>query len=185
MNMNKLIPTIMVVALGLLPGMSIASGNMGVKRTEATVREVIDGDTVSVIRNGQKFNVRLLFIDAMETKDNPKLKRDIADYSKKGVLVKKKDMLALGKLAMIYLKSVLKNGDKVILESYTGKQKDRYGRLLSVIYKKGTNINLLMVREGYARVYFIGKIPEKVRTIYQNEENLAKSNNKVIWNYIR
>ena len=153
-------------------------------RSEAVVQEVVDGDTVTVLRDGAKLHVRMLFIDTMEAKNNQKLNRDIADYAKKGIIVKKKDMLALGKLGKIYLSSLLKKGDKVTLESYKGNLKDRYGRTLAVLYRNGSNVNLAMVREGYARVYFIGRVPDGVKKNYTEAENNARSGKKVIWNYL-
>lgn len=181
--MRQLISLIFIVVL-YLP-LSVEAKTFTTSKSEAVVLEVIDGDTITVRKNGDKQHVRMLFIDTMESKNNAKLKRDVLAYAQKGVQIRKKDMLALGKLATIYLRSVLKPGDRVVLESYQGNRKDRYGRLLAVVYKKDINVNLLMVREGYARVYFIGKVPENVKVRYQSEENGARAGNKVIWNYLK
>lgn len=177
---------ITVLILALFSNLSFAAKmkSFVTVRSEAVVQEVIDGDTVTVLRDGVKIHVRMLFIDTMEAKNNQKLNRDISDYAKKGIIVKKKDMLALGKLGKIYLSSIIKKGDKVILESYKGNLKDRYGRTLAVLYKNSSNINLMMVREGYARVYFIGRVPDNVKKTYTETENTAKSGKKVIWNYL-
>ena len=93
--------------------------------SNAIVTNVIDGDTL-VISGGER--VRLLGIDAPE----------------RGEFYYNGSKRRLEELA---------DKKQVILES-EGEDKDRYGRLLRYIILNETNINILLVKEGYAICYF-------------------------------
>lgn len=171
------------ILVGLSTSLSFAKERV-IKRTDAVITDVIDGDTVKVKTRNGNVNVRLLYIDTMEKSDNTKMRNDIKKLEKEGVRVRKKDMIALGKIAKIYLRSILRDGDAVVLETVQGREKDRYGRTLAVILKKGSNINLAMVQNGYARTYFVGSVDEKTKKTYLEAESGAKKGRLVIWNYI-
>lgn len=101
----------------------------------ARVVWVTDGDTITVRVGDRSEKVRLVGIDAPEVHDEREPWRRAA--------------LA----ASEYLRGQLK-GRTVTLEA-DGVQKDRddYGRLLRYVYLEGRNLNLELVRLGYARVY--------------------------------
>jgi endonuclease YncB( thermonuclease family) len=164
---------------------SFAATSPSIKKIDAIIRSVTDGDTVVVSTGNDELKVRLLYIDAMEKSYNAKMRRDIRDLESHGVHVRKNDLVALGKLAKIYLASILREKDPVTLEIVVGREKDRYHRTLAVIYKKELNINLLMVQSGYARAYFVGKTPETVRKTYRQAEDNARTANRVIWKYLK
>jgi micrococcal nuclease len=151
------------------------------KQKEAIVVRAVDGDTIVVRFDNKTEKVRLLFIDAMESESNSKLMRDVEKLHKNGIYVKKKDMIELGKRAANYLKSLLPYQSKITLETWEGKERDKYGRLLALVYDEGKNINLEMVKEGYARAYFLGYVPQPEKILFSKAEEEAKARKSVIW----
>ncbi|ASK61493.1 endonuclease [Virgibacillus phasianinus] len=142
---------------------------------ESTVDHVTDGDTIhleSPVLGGTK--VRFLNIDTPETytahNDDPT--RDEINQNQK----------ALGEEAKAYMNELLQPGDKVWVK--IGEEPtDQYGRLLAEIIRKedGVNINVEMVRQGYAVTYFIAPFDEEVYPAYQNAVKEAKSAGLGIW----
>lgn len=100
------------------------SGNQA-EREKTVVTNVIDGDTI-VISGGER--VRLLGIDTPE----------------KGELFYKESKERLEQLVENREVSLEKEGDN----------KDKYDRLLRYVFLNDTNINLLLVQEGFAICYF-------------------------------
>ena len=93
---------------------------------------VADGDTITVVSNGQKFRIRLVGIDAPEkSRRKHEPGQPFSQKSKK------------------YLASLVLN-KHVDIVSYG---EDRYGRTLGVVYVDGKNINLKMVKAGLSEVY--------------------------------
>ena len=86
---------------------------------------ISDGDTIKLITNNKQIKIRLFGIDAPE--------RD-QEFG-----TKSKEVLS----SLIFKKEV-----KLITKS-----KDQYGRTLGTIFLEDTNINLEMVKTGYAWVY--------------------------------
>ncbi|WP_267926080.1 thermonuclease family protein [Desulfolithobacter dissulfuricans] len=86
---------------------------------------VADGDTITVVKNGQKVKVRLYGIDT------PEKRQPFGQKAKKftNSLVRKKT---------VYVEPI---------------DKDRYGRTVGLVYINGQNVNELLVKEGYAWVY--------------------------------
>ena len=101
----------------------------------ATIISVTDGDTISAMVHGTKEKVRLIGIDTPETKkpDTP--------------------VQCFGPEASAYTASLLPAGTEVRLERDV-EARDRYGRLLAYVYLASdhTFVNLLIVRQGYARL---------------------------------
>lgn len=112
---------------------------------KATVTKIVDGDTIYVNQNGNTLKVRLIGIDTPESRYNSKAERD-SDRSGEDL----KDILAQGKRATAYLKSILRKGDSVTLE-YDLQQYDKYGRILAYVYlSDGRMVNELIIASGYA-----------------------------------
>lgn len=141
----------------------------------ATVERVVDGDTIEVKINGEKFKVRLIGVDTPETK-HPR--KPVEPY---------------GKEASEYTKKKL-DGKKVYLEKDVS-DTDRYGRLLRYVWlkkpdkdKKLTeemlkdNFNLTLVKEGYGKS---STFPPDVKyaEIIKELEKSAREDNKGLWNY--
>ena len=113
----------------LAPVAAGASPNAVSRTTAATVKRIIDGDTL-VVRGGAR--VRLVQIDAPESGEEcyaAASTRELARLSPPG--------------------------SHVVLEADTQlDQVDRYGRLLRYIHAGGRNVNLELVRRGAATPWF-------------------------------
>ncbi len=100
---------------------------------DATVDKVIDGDTITVSRDGHEATVRLLGIDTPETKrpDTP--------------------VECFGEQAHDRLASLLPAGTAIRLE-HDQQTHDRYDRELAHVWRAedGLFVNLTMVAEGFA-----------------------------------
>ena len=131
------------------------------------VVRVYDGDTVKAVGHDIEIKVRLVGIDAPETS--------------KG---KRKAGQPFGRKAEKYLAQLVLN--KVV--DIRGYGSDRYGRILAEIYIEEKNINLEMVKTGYAEVYN-GSPPRGLyMKDYRTAEDWARSSGQGIWsqgdNYI-
>ena len=131
------------------------------------VVRVYDGDTVKVAGHDIEIKVRLVGIDAPETS---KAKHEPGQ--------------PFGRKAEKYLAELVLN--KVV--DIRGYGSDRYGRILAEIYIEEKNINLEMVKTGYAEVYN-GSPPRGLyMKEYRTAENWARSSGQGIWcqgdNYI-
>lgn len=93
---------------------------------EGTVIKVSDGDTITVQGlNNEKIKVRFYGVDAPEKKQ---------EYGIKSLDVLKKKI----------------DKKRVVVDV---KDKDRYGRIVGVVYHEGVNVNLYMVETGNAWWY--------------------------------
>ncbi|MFC4559533.1 5'-nucleotidase C-terminal domain-containing protein [Virgibacillus kekensis] len=142
---------------------------------ESTVAKVTDGDTIhleSPVLGSTK--VRFLNMDTPETypaaNDDPA--RDEINANQK----------AHGEAAKAYMNELLQPGDEVLLK--IGEEPtDAYGRLLAQVIRKddSLNVNVEMVRQGYAVTYFIAPFNEEVYPTYQNAVKEAKAAGHGIW----
>ena len=110
---------------------------------------VIDGDTVKGKTEGKQITIRLVEIDAPEM-DQP------FGLASKNFLIK------------------LTSNEKI---TYTSEGEDRYGRTLGKLYKNNENLNILMVKSGFAWVY---ERYVKNQNLYVYQE-VAKSKNLGLW----
>ena len=113
----------------------------------AKVVKISDGDTITVLSGKEQTKVRLYGIDA------PEKKQDYGQRSKQFLA-----SLIAGQVVEVELKG-----------------KDRYRRMLGIIYYKGQDINAQMVLNGYAWAYV------KYSRIYVDQESLARENKRGLW----
>lgn len=99
----------------------------------ATVKDVVDGDTIVVMVRGQREKVRLIGIDTPESVDP---RRPVGCY---------------GKEASAFTKSLLPKQTKVRLELDV-EARDTFHRLLAYVYRTSDNlfVNAELARQGYA-----------------------------------
>ncbi|MEC5425420.1 5'-nucleotidase C-terminal domain-containing protein [Virgibacillus sp. C22-A2] len=143
---------------------------------ESTVERITDGDTIHIqtpVLGGT--NVRFLNMDTAETytAHNKDPEREEINQNQK----------YYGDLATEYISQLLEPGDEILVK--VGEEAtDDYGRLLAEIIRKedGLNINLEMVRQGYASTYFIAPFDEEVYPEYQDAVKEAKDQELNIWN---
>ncbi len=101
------------------------SSPAGARSFKGKVVSVTDGDTLKVLSDGKQIKIRLYGIDTPEKKQ------------------------AFGQAAKRKISSILTS--TVSIEE---KDTDRYGRTVGIVYTStGTNVNMEMVRTGYAYVY--------------------------------
>ncbi len=120
---------------------------------QQSVARVIDGDTIK-LSSGEK--VRLLNIDTPERGQH---------YWRESTA----RMKALAENMSVFLEA-----DKT--------NRDRYGRLLRYVYRNDTMLNIVMVREGFARAYYIPPDDEHYKEIME-EESYARERKLGIWQF--
>jgi len=127
-----------------------------------TVERVIDGDTIVVTTpEGKSEKVRLIGIDAPESRDNDKAKQDSKRTGQDLETINK-----MGQEATEFVKRWVKLGQEVRLE-FDIQERDKYGRLLAYVYLKpigwektprwlylgpegGLFLNAVIISAGYA-----------------------------------
>jgi micrococcal nuclease len=141
-----------VVVIAAIYAALNVTGNM-VASNEVQVSKAVDGDTIR-LSTGE--SVRLLNIDTPER----------GQYGWAEATARMTELVSNRTVAL--------EADQT--------DKDRYGRLLRYVYVNGTMLNLVMVREGFARAHYIapdGKhLPEIVEA-----EGYAKSRSLGIWKH--
>lgn len=138
---------------------------------EGIVDRVVDGDTIhlkSPVLGTTK--IRFVNVDTPETYHTPKNEAD-------------KNQLRFGKKASDYLKTRLSPGERITVK-IGSEAKDSYGRLLGqVITESGSNVNLELVKNGYAPTYFIWPVDnQEDYQQFQAAAAAAKQEQKGIWN---
>lgn len=126
---------------------------------EGVVRKVIDEDTVVVVtREGTKLLIRLYGIDGPEIRRGNKPGQPYGEESKDA------------------LKSMIL-GKKVCIDIV---ERDRYKRMVGVIYLGDINVNEEMVREGWAWAYGEYHRGQTI-TDFIHAERQAKENKRGLW----
>lgn len=133
---------------------------------EGTAVNVSDGDTfVLLLDNGTKLKIRTAFYDAFET---PKINHKTGRVNKEGQFFAEEVANALRKKI---------EGKRVTVDII---DVDRYHRLVGIIFLGSRNINLEMVREGWAEAYY-----EYLKQPYKNDfleaEKQARKERRGIW----
>jgi endonuclease YncB( thermonuclease family) len=142
-----------VILLFICVPVSVFAGQFKVTR-------VYDGDTFRAIGHDIEIKVRLVGIDAPEV--SKKKNESGQPFSNKA-----KQFLS----GMVLNKTVDIQGYGI----------DRYGRQLAVVYIDGKNVNLELVKAGFAEVYR-GKPPRNFDVSpYQEAEKAVKKEMKGIW----
>jgi micrococcal nuclease len=146
------------------------------KGTPCKVVRVIDGDTfVCALKSGEEIKVRLIGVDTPESRENPKLERDV---KKSGL--QKEEIIRMGKIAAEFTKKLLPEGEIVYLEQDVQKT-DKYGRVLAYVWlKDGRMLNEVLVREGMAQVY---TVPPNVKyqNVFLEAQRKAREEGKGFW----
>jgi endonuclease YncB( thermonuclease family) len=137
-----------------------------IRTVTGTVTKVSDGDSIHVTTPEQTIlKVRLYGIDAPET---PKINRRTGHVNITGQ--------PYGKESWKALKSKLM-GKQVRLDIL---DIDKYRRMVCMVWLDSRNINLEMVREGYAEA-FLEYLKEPYRSQFMRAEMEARSEKRGIW----
>ena len=144
---------VFAVALAIVVCALATGGAVGAPAS--VVASVTDGDTLR-LTNGQR--IRLLQIDAPE----------------RGACYAKEARNVLLRLAPV--------GSSIVLEADARlDQVDRYGRLLRYLNRRGTNVNLELVRRGAAEPYFYRGERGRYASRLLEAERAAKSARRGMW----
>ena len=137
-----------------------------IRTVTGTVTKVSDGDSIQITTAEQtKLKVRLYGIDAPET---PKINYRTGQVNKPGQPHGDKSWKALENKIM---------GKQVKLEIL---DIDKYRRMVGMIWLDDQNINLEMVREGFAEA-FIEYLEPPYRTRFLDAEREAKTARRSVW----
>jgi len=167
---------ITIIALNILNIYS-AKAQQTNRKISATVIRVIDGDTLKIAINKKIESLRLIGIDAPESRKNKKAYRDISRMNKDLDTI-----IKMGKQSTEYVKTLLKPGDIIFVE-FDIQLRDKYGRLLGYIYlDDGIMLNEEILKAGYATLTTIPPNVKYVSKFYQ-AYLYAKKNKKGLWKY--
>jgi micrococcal nuclease len=156
----------LAVVLGLCASMEVRAGGLDEhpcalpprpdRLLEATVRRVIDGDTVVVrLADGRLERVRLVGIDTPEVHESKQLAREIARTGRDAATVQRQGLRAAAFTAAL-LPASRRIGLELDIE-----QRDRDERLLAYVWRDdGVLVNLALLEAGQARLL---RIPPNVR----------------------
>ena len=139
------------------------------------ILRVVDGDTLKINYKGKQESIRLIGIDAPESRVNPRAKREAQRTGED-----MKTILAMGKEATQFVNTLVKSGDKVSIE-FDVEKRDNYGRLLGYVYlSNGKMLNEEIVKSGYANLLTIPpNIKYQDRFVRAYRE--ARGNNRGLW----
>lgn len=148
------IATSTVEQLATLSSLGFSCVPSTTKQEEGVVVNIVDGDTIDVIINGQNFRVRYIGIDTPERGDN--------FYEQATTLNQE----------LVYNKKVLLVKDV--------SETDRYGRILRYVFVGNTFVNYELVRQGYALAY---TYPPDVACsdFFVSAQSQAQSSNAGLW----
>lgn len=132
-----------------------------VKRNKARIVDVVDGDTVRVRFGGHRRTVRMIGLDTPEVHGG--LECGGAEASRSA-------------------KKLMPRGTRVTLISDpTQDNKDRYGRLLRYVERKGRDMSQGQIRRGWAKTYVYGHNPFRRVDAYRLAQHRAKAAGLGIW----
>ncbi|SDI30976.1 micrococcal nuclease [Alteribacillus persepolensis] len=135
-----------------------------IQTIEATVTEVVDGDTIKVQMNGNEETVRLLLVDTPETVHPNKPKQPY------------------GEQASQFAKKHLPTGENVTIEIDTT-IRDHYDRFLAYIWIQDNMFNEMLLAEGLARVAYVIEPNTRYVEHFRQVEQQAKEQQKGIWSH--
>lgn len=131
---------------------------------------VVDGDTVYF----EDVKCRLAYIDTPESKLNDKVTRDASKCI--GMTIEL--MVEAGKAASYFTESQLQLG---MSYKYQVIDTDKYGRSVCLIESNGDNLNLSVIKAGFAVSYEKYIPDDATKHVYAKAVLDAKQNNRGLW----
>lgn len=135
--------------------------------TNAAIVKVVDGDTLEVLIDGETASrkIRLLGVNTPESVDP------------------RRPVECFGKEASRFLSGLVGESRVRLQEDFEADDRDKYGRLLrNVFLKDGTDVNALLVREGYAHAYLSFPLNKQRKNELRRLEAEAKEAQRGLWN---
>jgi endonuclease YncB( thermonuclease family) len=156
----------LLIILALTTFINVSVSHAAIRTVTGTVTKVSDGDTIHLTTPEQtKLRVRLYGIDAPET---PKINNRTGRVNKPGQPYGEESWKALESKIM---------GKQVRLDIL---DIDKYRRMVGMIYLDNRNINLEMIREGFAEA-FVEYLKPPYRVQFLEVEREAKSARRGVW----
>lgn len=142
---------------------------------KTTIIKVVDGDTLRIEYQGQKETIKLIGIDAPESKLNRKAEQDAIRNSESLITI-----ASMGIDATNYSKSLIKKGDTVTIE-FDVQARDKYKKMLGYIYiSDGRMLNEEMLAAGYAYLK-TDSVNVKYQDRFLKAFKEAKENKRGLW----
>lgn len=146
----------------------------------ATVTRVVDGDTIEVeFADGTTDTIRLLGVDTPETtlsRTDPPEFEGVPDTA-----AGRDHLYNWGQRATQFGSEQLAGQQVRVVMDPESDERGSYGRLLAyIVYDGGTNFNLELLRQGYARMY---DSEFARRDEFASAEAQAQSTNVGLWNF--
>lgn len=137
--------------------------DLNLPRVAVELVRAVDGDTISVMFEGKKENVRMLLVDTPET-SHPKL-----------------GVQPFGPEAKAFTKELVEQADRLELEFDIGPNRDKYSRLLAYVYADGKMVQESLLEEGLARVAYI--YPPNTRYVdkFDDLQRISRDKGLGIW----
>lgn len=133
------------------------------ERKQALVQSVIDGDTIKVATESGDKTVRLIGIDTPEVDPN------------------RGGPECYGNEASGYLRQLLEDSSVTLESDPSQTDTDTYGRLLRFVFTSdGTNINKLMIENGYAKE-FTYDVPYRYQSEFVVTQRTAQEQKRGLW----
>ncbi len=139
------------------------------------VSRVIDGDTIRIILpDGSEDTLRFLGIDC------PELSLDSNKPFEYGDIIDMTCLMDFGSMAKSCTNDLIIHKEILIEFDVSAGFTDTYGRLLAYVYMlNGTDVGVLLIQNGFARVYTEEDFSKKHS--YLLHENIAKQNKTGLW----
>ena len=151
------------------------------------VIKVVDGDTIAVEMNGKTVTIRLIGLDTPETVAPVRSRSPQGDSSTRVAgasfngVNSRKPVQCFGQQASDKAKEVL-TGKNVRLETDPSQGNlDKYGRMLAYVFlPDGTNLNEMMIAEGFGHEYTYN-LPYKYQKEFKTAETTARERKVGLW----
>ena len=166
--MTRRILSALALLAAVLAGASAAPAARAVT-LRGDVSDVVDGDTIKVVVRGFETTVRLVGIDAPETRDP------------------RRPVECFGPQASARTAALLPVGQAVrLVTDPTQATRDRYGRLLAYVYEPGHSgargsVNFALVATGYAKVYVYGGVRFEYAVPFFRAQHRARKAGNGLW----
>ncbi len=127
------------------------------------VVHVVDGDTIDVMRGGEKVRIRLIGIDTPESVDP------------------RRPVECFGKEASARARELLEGARVGVELDPSQGELDKYGRTLAYArLPDGRILNQVMIEEGYAHEYTY-RLPYRYQTEFKSAERSAREGERGLW----
>lgn len=139
------------------------------------VSEVVDGDTVDIVKNGEADTVRILGIDTPEVRGE-NIPRE---YFLENISRSRRCLREIGEKASNFAREHVEGEEVEIVQDPQSDRRGSYGRLLAYTEYNNTDLGEELLERGYARVYnsSFSRIEE-----YRAIERGSREEGRGIWN---